>query len=140
MGEGWKFIGETRNVLSCRINQGCIFNLKFIFMDPPPPTFWFIFLPHLKCITTSTPSRHRRKMFSIFFCAILYILSQLGKKYTFFLPIGEKICIIPHFFIPFQYFFPPNLLFGHICPPPPGVGGSNRKICTPVTICTLYIN
>ena len=35
------------------------------------------------------------------------------KKYAYFLPIGE-ICIFAHFFIPFQSFFSPNILFGHI--------------------------
>ena len=33
----------------------------------------------------------------------LYILSQLGEKYAYFTPIGEKICIFPLFF-PFQSF------------------------------------
>ena len=38
-----------------------------------------------------------------------------GLKYAYFLPIGEKICIPPLFvFIPFQSFFPPNMIFGHI--------------------------
>ena len=38
--------------------------------------------------------------FSVFFVAILYILSQLGKKYAYFVLIGEKICIFPPLFIP----------------------------------------
>ena len=42
------------------------------------------------------------------FVAILYILSQFGKKYAYFLPKGRRICIFPHFFIPFQSFFSPT--------------------------------
>jgi len=38
----------------------------------------------------------------------------LGEKYAKLLPIGEKICILPPSFIPFQKKFSPNLLFGHI--------------------------
>ena len=57
--------------------------------------------------------------FAAFFWAILYILSQLGKKYAYFLQIVGKICTSPPFFIPFQSFFFPNMLFGHIFAPPP---------------------
>ena len=38
----------------------------------------------------------------------------IGGKYAYFLPIGEKICIFPPFFIPFQSFFSPNMVFGNI--------------------------
>ena len=49
----------------------------------------------------------------------MHTFHQLGEKYAYFLPIGEKICVFPPFFIPFQYFFSPNLLFGHIFAPHP---------------------
>ena len=32
--------------------------------------------------------------FLAFFVAILYSFSQWGKKHAYFLPIGEKICIL----------------------------------------------
>ena len=43
-----------------------------------------------------------------------------------FYQLGKKMCIFPPFFIPFQSFFPPNTLFGHI------FIGSNRKIYNPM--------
>ena len=58
-------------------------------------------------------------------------------NFVYFKSIGDKILftnmgkIAPLFFIPFQSFFSPNLLFGHIfAPPREGGGGSNRKIYT----------
>ena len=86
--------------------QGCILNLKFIF----PPFFLFIFFPQMKFPPQG-------KNLQPFF-AILKILSQLGKRYAYFLPIGGKKWIFPPFFIPFQSFFFPNMLFGYIFAPP----------------------
>ena len=48
-----------------------------------------------------------------------------------------------HFFIPFQSFFSPNMIFGHIfgfALPPGAWGGSNRKIYTPGNLIWEYIN
>ena len=68
----------------------------------------------------------RGSAFFLQFCIFLvyriknmHTFHQLGEKYAYFLPIGEKICVFPPFFIPFQYFFSPNLLFGHIFAPHP---------------------
>ena len=51
--------------------------------------------------------------FVVLFCKFLV---NWGKKYAYFLPIGGKICIFYPFFTPFQSFFSPNMLFGHIPP------------------------
>ena len=76
---------------SYRILQGCILNLKFIFMCPPPPS-WFIFLPNLKFLIIRG-ARRRWKMFSFFFCNFVYLKL-----------IGEKLCIFPPFFLsPFNF-------------------------------------
>ena len=60
------------------------------------------------------------------FFAILKILSQLGKKYAYFLPIWDKNMHISPFFHPLSIIFIP--LFGHIF-------GSNKKIYTPASVC-----
>ena len=55
---------------------------------------------------------------SVFFLAILYILSQLGKKYAYFLLIAFS-----PLFIPFQSFFPPTCYLA--------IFKKNRKIYSP---------
>ena len=110
------------------IMQMCILCLKFIFLPPPP--FWFIFCPQPKFIIMRGCAL-QAKNFPPFF-AILYILSQLGEKYAYFLPIAEKNMHFPSFFISFQFFFPQPVIWPYFCPPPRGrEGGSNRKIYTP---------
>jgi len=51
--------------------ERCILNLKFIFLPPPTPFLNYIFSPV------------NFEKFAALFFAILYILSQLGKKYAF---------------------------------------------------------
>jgi len=77
-------------------------------------------------------ARRRRRIFTAFFCHFEN-LSQLGKKYAYFLSIGGKICIFPPHFQSF-----PNMLSGHILPPPPW-GRLNRKIYTPDTTRNILI-
>ena len=78
----------------------------------PPPPSWFIFFPQLKFILGGCA--RMGKLLSPFFA----ISSQLGKKFAYFLPMGEKYAF-PPFFHPLSIIFTPNLLFGHIPPPPP---------------------
>ena len=52
----------------------------------------------------------------------------MGKKYAYFLPIGEKSMHFHSFFIQFQSFFSPNLLFGHIFAPSQGGGVKQKNI------------
>ena len=87
------------------IYKGCILNFNFIFCPPPS---WFIFVPRMKMIILMGCAP-QAKNFQLF-CAILKILSQLGKKYAYFWPIREKICICfsPLLSSPFEFF--PNML------------------------------
>ena len=89
--------------------QGCMFNLKFIFLPPPS---WFIFFPSLFCCS-----------------------------FVNFKWVGEKICILftnwgknmyfpPLFSSPFNHFFPPNMLFGHIF--------TRQKLKNIQPFCILY--
>ena len=95
----------------------------------PPPFLIDIFAPIATCHNDGV--RAAGEKCSAFFGQILYILSQLGKKYAYFLPAGEKICISPLFPSPFNNFFP-NMLFGHIF-------ASNRKIYNPVVILSFLM-
>ena len=76
--------------------------IKFILL-PPPPSWIHIFAPNEVYYNEGLCEKC-----SAFFCAILYIFSQLGKKYTYFFPIGEKICIFPPFFYPLSIIFSPQ--------------------------------
>ena len=88
--------------------------MKFIFL-PPPPFLIYVFS------LTDYKEAHTGEIFSAFFFAILYILSQLGKKYAF----------LPLFLSSFNHFFPQPVIWPYFCPPPPWGGGVNRKIYTP---------
>ena len=98
-------------------NQGCILNFQFIFLPPPPS--WIIFFPQRKFITMGGCAP--------FFCNFVNFKS-IGENMHTFYQIGEKICIFSPFLIPFQSFFSPNMIFGHIF-----ARGSNIKIYTPGT-------
>ena len=104
--------------------QGCILNLKFIF---PPPPFWLIIFPRLKffIMRVCAPQVNNFQTFFLKFCI--------------FKSIGKKICIFPPFFIPFQSFFSPNLLFGHIFASQPGGGGVKQKNIHPcINVCSTF--
>ena len=59
--------------------------------------------------------------------AILYILSQKGEKYAYFLPIGEKYAFSPLFLSPCNYFFPQPVIW------------PNKKIYTPAILVKVQI-
>ena len=118
------FHRESPSNYNLYVAQGCILHLKLIFFAPPP--FLINFFPNeIYYIEGCAP----QGKFSALFFAILVILSQLGEKYAYFLPIDEKICIFPPFFIPFQSFFPQHVIWPYFCPSPArGGGGQNKKI------------
>jgi len=63
----------------------------------------------------------------------LYILSQLGKTYAYFLPFGEKFAF-PPFFYPLSsicIFSPQPVIWPYFCP-------FKQKIYTPDVICMKY--
>ena len=80
--------------------------------------------------------------FSAFFFAILYILSQLGKKYAYFFPIGEKFAFSSCFY-PFSIIFFPQPVIWPYFPPPRG-GGQTEKytplsMSQPCQSCQPYV-
>ena len=99
--------------------QGCILNLEFIF---PPPFFIYIF-PQKKLITNRGCSPQAKNVQPFF-----AILSRLGEKYAYFLPIGEKIWISSPFSSPFNNFFPPTRSLAIFLPR--GGGGQNYSQIT----------
>ena len=122
----------VNTLLGCLLkvsNQGCILNLKSYFLPPPPS--WFIFFPQLKSMIMRG-ARCRRKIVSLFLQLIIfymYIFSQKGKKYAYFLPIGGKICISSPFLSPFNHFFPPTSYLAIFLSPPPWVKQKNIHPC-----------
>ena len=106
-----------------KLVQGCILNLK-VLIFPPPPILIYIFSPPKSIIMRG--------------CALCNFVhfSQLGKKYAYFLPIGEKICIFLLFYIFSIIFFPQPVIWPYFCPQ--GGGGSNKKIYTPKLVSTIY--
>ena len=76
------------------INSGVYIKFEIHFFDPPPLS-WLIFFPKIKLSN-------------------FVHLRSIGEKICILVPIGGKICIFLPFFIPFQYFFSPNMLLIHI--------------------------
>ena len=75
--------------------------IKFeIHIFVPPPILIYIFSPPKIYYNEWLRSVPQAKNVQPFF-KILYILSQSGKKYAYFLPIGEKYAF-SSFFIPLQ--------------------------------------
>ena len=102
---------ETGLEMTLTLTQGCVLNLKFIFLPPSP------FLIYI-----SSPTEIYYK-FSAFFCNFLY-----------FKWIGGKICILFTNYgknMHFPLFIPSNIFFFPTCYVPMG-GGSNRKIYIPL--------
>ena len=62
------------------LRQGCILNLKFIFL--PPPTFLFIFFPLLTFIIMRGCTSEGKNFQPLFF------------NFVYFKSIGEKICML----------------------------------------------
>ena len=85
--------------------QGCILKLKFKFR-PPPLFLIYIFSP-TKIYYNEWVCTAKKKL-SAFFFAILYILSQLGKKYAYFYQLGGKNTHFPRFFYLISIIFSPN--------------------------------
>ena len=77
------------------VQAGVYIKFEIHIFAPPPPFLIYIF-PQMKFNMMSGWAGGK---ISAFFSAIF---SQLGKRYAYFLPIGEKICIFLPFFIPFQ--------------------------------------
>ena len=95
-------------------NQGCILNLKFIFLPfLPPPFLIYIFSPTEFYYNEGV--REAGEKFSAFFCNFVYFKSIGEKIFILFTNWGKNMHFPP---------FSPNLLFGHIF--------ANRKIYTPV--------
>ena len=107
---------------SCLV-QGCILNLKFIFLPPPLLDLYFFPNRNLLIMRGCAPQVKSFKPF----LSILYILSQQGKKYTFFLPIEGGEQHFPPFFYPLSIIFPPQpVIWPYFCPPPPGRGQTEK--------------
>ena len=95
--------------------QGCILNLKFIFLTPPPS--WFIFLSQMKFYEGVRAACDNFSGFFVLFCKFLvnwgknmHTFYQLGKKYAFPPPFFHSLSII---------FFPQHVIWSYFCPPPP---------------------
>ena len=109
------------------------FCYPFPFFLPTIPLFfvplwlsWMIFIQRKFVIKRGCALE--AKNLSAFFSSILYIYINWGKNmHTFTNQLGERYAFTRPFIIPFQSFFPPNMLFGHIFVPPPGAGGQTEK-------------
>ena len=77
--------------------QGCMLNLKFIFLPPPS---WFIFFPSL-------------------FCCSFVNFKSVGEKICILFTNWGKNMYFPAFFHPLSIILSPNMLVGHIFAPPP---------------------
>ena len=64
--------------------------------------------------------------FSAIFCAILFIFSQLGKKFALFFQLGKKYAFSPLFSFPFNHFFPPTCYLATFLPSRGGVGQTEK--------------
>ena len=123
----------------CRVTyQGCILNLKFIF--PPTPFLDSYFFPQGNLIIMRWCAPHAKNV-KLFFGNFVNIKSIGEKICLLFTNWGKKNAFPPFFSSPFNNFFPPTWYFAIFLPP--GVGGSNRKIYTPVTyliaICFFFM-
>ena len=100
-------------------NQGCIINLEFIFLPPPPSRF--IFFPQRKfsILRWCAP---QAKFLSLFF-VILQILSELEEKYAYFL----QNAFPPLFSSPFNNFYSRCDIWAYFCPPRLGGGPQTEK-------------
>ena len=83
-----------------------------IFAHPHPPLLIYVSFPTE--IYYNDGVRATGEKLSAFFFAILYILSQLGKKYAYFYQLGGKNMHFPPVFYLISIIFSPNLVFGHI--------------------------
>jgi len=93
--------------------------MKFIL---PPPFFIYIFSPTEFFFNEGV--RAAGENISDFFFVIFYILSQLGKKYAYFLPILS----------PFNQFFSPTCCLAIFPLPPWGGGGGKTEKYTPLHV------
>ena len=92
----------------------------------PPPFLIYIFSPTEIYFIKGV--RAAGEKFSAFFCN--FVVKSIGEKICILFTNWGKNMHFPPFFISFQSFFSPNLLFGHIFAPAPGWGG-DKKIYTP---------
>ena len=68
-----------------QLHQGCIYKILNSYFWPPPLHDSYFSKINLIIMRGCAPQRYK---FPAFFVAVLLILSQLGKKYAYFLPIG----------------------------------------------------
>ena len=105
--------------------QGCILNLKFIFLPPPPLFFfWLIYLPQMFNIRRGYAPQAKNVQPCF---AILKILNKLGKIMHTFYQSGEKYAFFPLFSSPFNNLFPQHVIWPFFCPPPPAGGEVKQK-------------
>ena len=63
-----------------------------------------------------------------FLCIFVKKISQLGRKYAYFLPIGKKYAFSTLFSFPFNHFFPQLFIWPYFCPPPSPPPGKQKSI------------
>ena len=109
-------------IIAVTNKQGCILNLKFIFL-PPPPLLDLYFFPNRTLLLWGGNN------FQPFFLQFCIFQVNRGKNMHNFYQLGKKYAFSPLFVSPLNNFFPQPVIWPYFCPPG---GGANRKIYTPV--------